>query len=589
MRSKTLVIGTVYSLAIVCANLTSFQHATSIPAASAGEKPDVTADFVKGSVWKGREVATKPKPSTVTWQLTVIERDGQIFTAQLVSSGNFRRRVEGTIKKDGSFTWKGAAGEPNPGHPHEGKIFSNKIDFNITPTADGPEAHGTFTLVPPDVSTAFVKGTVWKGTELVTKPRQVTTTWELTVIERKGEKYTAQLVSTGGFSRRVEGTITSDGSFTWKGAAGEPNPGHPHEGKINGSKIDFTITPIGDGLEAHGSFTFAGQRKPWAVILCKFSELPNYEPHPVNFYKEAFTEAGAGKGREFDYFRQVTYGHIDMTGSKVFGWFNMPKHSAKEEVETRETIPHHRVAIHEWGVEVAKDNKIDLTPFYGVLVIFNNQTDNGSAERRHRVVLGYNKTDWDPTYNCHELGHGFDLNHSWFARPDTDYGDRWDLMSSARVFMFNNAFGRNGPGLNAYHLRRLGCIPPERIWESTGKSGSQTVTLAALNQFDAKGYLMATIPPTPGSDSKTSYLVEFRRKTGWDAAIPQDTLLVHEDRSNNRGYLLSRKNPGNERDVASIQVLPGQEFKIAERNLTIRAESFDTAESTAKVTITIAK
>jgi hypothetical protein len=66
--------------------------AASIPAVSAAQKSDLTAAFVKDSVWKGNEVVTKPKSSTVAWQLTVIERDGEKLTAQLVSAGNFRRR-----------------------------------------------------------------------------------------------------------------------------------------------------------------------------------------------------------------------------------------------------------------------------------------------------------------------------------------------------------------------------------------------------------------------------------------------------------------------------------------------------------------
>jgi hypothetical protein len=146
MRCKLLVIETAFVLAILCATLVPFQHATSIPAASAADKADATAAFVKDSVWKGKEVATKPKPSSVGWQLTVIDRDGEKFTAELVSAGNFRRRVEGTIKKDGSFTWKGAPGETSPGHPHEGRIDGKTMDFKVTPIGDGFEAHGSFTF-----------------------------------------------------------------------------------------------------------------------------------------------------------------------------------------------------------------------------------------------------------------------------------------------------------------------------------------------------------------------------------------------------------------------------------------------------------
>jgi hypothetical protein len=324
--------------------------------------------------------------------------------------------------------------------------------------------------------------------------------------------------------------------------------------------------------------------KPWAVILCKFSDLSTVEPHPPSYYKEAFTELGAGKGREFDYFRQVSYGTLDMTGSKVFGWYTMPKRKTKDLATLKYPDPG-RGILHDWGVEVAKARGINLKPFHGVIVIFNTSTDGGSAGG-HRVVLGYPKGDWNPTFNCHEIGHGSDLDHSWRARPDVEYGDQWDIMSALRVWTFKNKFGDNGPGMNACNLNRLGAIPASRIWRPPSKSGSTTITLAALNRPDADGYLMASIPPAAGAASKTAYVVEFRQKRGWDAGIPRDTVLLHEVRSNGLCYLLSRIERA---DPASIQVLAGQEFRIAARKLTVKALSFDSAASTAKVTITIGK
>ena len=247
--------------------------------------------------------------------------------------------------------------------------------------------------------------------------------------------------------------------------------------------------------------------------------------------------------------------------------------------------PFDRHILHDWGVEVARANHIDLSPFCAVLVMFNSATDSGGAGGP-RVVIGYSKTDWDSTFNLHELGHGFGLGHTWFARPDIEYGDQWDVMGSGFNFK-NKHSARNGSGMNAFNLRKLGCIPDDRMFESDGQPGNHTITLAALNQVHANThYLMASIPPTPGSGSNTSYLVEFRRKRGWDAGIPQDTVLVHEVRDNGVCYLLSRDE---RRDPAAIEVLSGQDFKIPDRHLTIKALRFDNATSTAKVSITIGK
>jgi hypothetical protein len=321
--------------------------------------------------------------------------------------------------------------------------------------------------------------------------------------------------------------------------------------------------------------------KPFAVILCKFKNRPRYEPYPPTFYREAFTQAGAGKGREFDYFRQVTYGTLDMTGTRVFGWYTMRKHRTRELAKLK--YPHDRSKLHDWGVETARAHRINLKPFHGVIVVFNAQTDSGSAGG-HRVVLGYKDADWNPTFNCHEIGHGYDYGHSWSARPDVEYGDPWDVMSAMRVFTFKNKFGPNGPGMNACNLHKIGAIPAPRIW-SSNKAGSTTITLAALNRPQAVGHLMARIPPAAGSKSKTSYVVEFRQKKGWDAGILRDAVLVHEVRGNGVGYILSRVRG----DRAAMQVLPGQEFKIPERRLTVKALRFDAAAGTAQVAISIGK
>lgn len=332
-------------------------------------------------------------------------------------------------------------------------------------------------------------------------------------------------------------------------------------------------------LGGRGSAAEKPDRKPWAVILCRFSDLPRYTPHPVSFYKEAFTEAGAGTGREFSYFRRISYGKLDMTGSKVFGWFNMTNHSTKDLTTLK--YPFDRHVLHDWGVETARAHQVDLKPFFGVLVVFNHSTDSGAAGG-HRVVLGYNKKEWIPTFNEHELGHGFDLDHSWSARPDVEYGDRWDIMSAMNDFTFKGRHGTDGPGMDAFNLNKLGCIPEKRIWRTDGKSGTHTITLAAVNAFDAKGYLMALIPP--GAGTENTYIVEFRRKSGWDVGIPHDTILVHELRKNGVCYLVSRNDS---REVGATEIRPGQLFSVAERKLTIKAGRFSPASGTARVTITL--
>ena len=68
--------------------------------------------------------------------------------------------------------------------------------------------------------------------------------------------------------------------------------------------------------------------------------------------------------------------------SKVFGWFSMTGHATAELGALH--YPGDRRKLADWGITLARDNHIDLTPFWGVLVVYNFQTDSGSARRTSR-------------------------------------------------------------------------------------------------------------------------------------------------------------------------------------------------------------
>ena len=110
-----------------------------------------TSPFVVGSVWQGTEKVTKPSPQTTNWKLIVTSRDGESFKADLVwldqSATQVFRRIEGTLKADGSMVWHGAAGERRPGHPHAGTLKGDQIDARISGNLAGTAAaEGTLTL-----------------------------------------------------------------------------------------------------------------------------------------------------------------------------------------------------------------------------------------------------------------------------------------------------------------------------------------------------------------------------------------------------------------------------------------------------------
>jgi len=64
---------------------------------------------------------------------------------------------------------------------------------------------------------------------------------------------------------------------------------------------------------------------PWAVILCKFTD-GNDEPFPLQYYENLFTKNDVGSPWNMvRYFHDYSHGNLDLTGTQVFGWFQLDK------------------------------------------------------------------------------------------------------------------------------------------------------------------------------------------------------------------------------------------------------------------------
>lgn len=104
----------------------------------------------------------------------------------------------------------------------------------------------------------------------------------------------------------------------------------------------------------------------WAILLCRFSDRPA-APQPPQYYIDLFTQNGMGGA--CDYWREVSCNNLDLTGSRVFGWFTM-NHVASDVNQLR--FPGERYKLVEWGIDAARANGVDLSPFRSVLVVHND-------------------------------------------------------------------------------------------------------------------------------------------------------------------------------------------------------------------------
>ncbi|MGA7731066.1 MAG: hypothetical protein WCD37_07315 [Chloroflexia bacterium] len=319
---------------------------------------------------------------------------------------------------------------------------------------------------------------------------------------------------------------------------------------------------------------------PWAIVLCRFSDLPAV-PRQPDYYRNLFTVNGTGG--MCDYWRTVSCNTLDLTGSQVFGWFTM-NHVSTELAAV--TLPGHRKIPVQWGIEAAQANGVNLAPFRSILVVQNAGNTHGAAGNGILIIHR------DPYlcefgFICHEMGHGFGLPDSWAAgNPDEEYGDGWDVMSWQTntynfLISFQDAAGRATVGLNARNLHALNAIPTGRLWSPAKADFSQQITLDPLNQIiiGNHGFLIAAIPPggtRPKRANNSAFTIEFHQKAGWDQAIPEDAVIIHEIRDNGLSYLL----PG-----VRGQFVAGQQFVTPDPKVYVRVMAIDHAIGTATVSL----
>ena len=89
-------------------------------------------------------------------------------------------------------------------------------------------------------------------------------------------------------------------------------------------------------------------------------------------------------------------------------------------------------------------------------------------------------------------------------------------------------YGKGGPGLNAYHLDRMGWLDRRKILRfGAARQFDRKVSLTVLTRPNAGGYNMVRIP-FDVNDLYHYYTVEYRVPEGWDSGIGSDRVLIHE-------------------------------------------------------------
>ena len=324
----------------------------------------------------------------------------------------------------------------------------------------------------------------------------------------------------------------------------------------------------------------------WVVLLCTYTDAP---PVPAGRDPPYFQQMvlDRGTGGLADYWDAISMGGLNLNGSVVRGWYTVPMTVAQAKAKSGGPNPKRGELVTDCisAARTAPSNAFTVPSDAGVAVIHWPDVDFYGGGGRAFVTINV-----DVGGLGHEMGHGLGYQHSFSDDPTYrnvswaaigEYDDPWDVMSYANVFAAPTArFGNRGPGVNAYHMDRMGWLPRDRI-KTFGANGAthETVTLAALPNAGAPGDYLVRVPIDPG-DPYHYLTVEFRRKAGMDAGIPGDIVLIHEIKpfapGDYRSFLLRERTPA--RAPVQSHAFPGG-------SITVNARDGGLSPDQARVTI----
>ncbi len=366
---------------------------------------------------------------------------------------------------------------------------------------------------------------------------------------------------------------------------------------------------------------------PWAVVLCKFNDSQT-ELKTVQYFQDMFT---VPNNPTYQYWKDISYGKLDLSGTIVAGnrWYTLGISKSHFDNMT-DPVTGNRAPYNRW-IKIqtcanAAAGDVDFSKYYGVVAI----TDGGSEEdggaagtgpitlkiggNNYQVGAVLASTVSDLSFMDHEMGHGIGFSHSRsinFVETGNeggtgwpDYRDCWDLMSVwSCTFRVSGKFPDDntlnaGPGLNAINLDVMDWFPldtPMQFITGGGNCGGNPTpadisVMAPLNHPNFnRGFTEihiganVIIPPrdTFGGTIGDRYVVEFRDKSDWDAAIPQDSVVLHVRGKDGFSYLVDSATPQSLGFFGNVgyygAMLPGGEYSDPGSNFTIAVNDINTS------------
>lgn len=268
------------------------------------------------------------------------------------------------------------------------------------------------------------------------------------------------------------------------------------------------------------------QQRPYAIILCKFNDVPD-EPLPVSRYEAMYSN---GFGGADDFYREVSDGRINIQGTRVYGWYTLPRPRSAYVVNDQANLSQ----LFNDCTRLA-DPDVDYRQVVGMAMHFNAFLDCCSwGGSRTATLDGTTKTFatmWNASWarsgtSWHEMGHSVGLPHSGGPYGRT-YDSVWDVMSASTSGRYlNQDFGFGGAHFVAYHKNLLGLIPAGRRVTVTSGEWRGVVEQHARNG-SGTGPVLVLVPVADPLRFGQAYSLELRGKAGYDVRVPRAALIIH--------------------------------------------------------------
>jgi M6 family metalloprotease-like protein len=275
----------------------------------------------------------------------------------------------------------------------------------------------------------------------------------------------------------------------------------------------------------------------WASLLCKFADIPD-EPKAREFFAGQY---GENPGQLGHYWREVSYGKINLEGSSAHGWYTLP-HPRSHYLSADETELEFGLLFED--CTAAADADVDFSAnggLQGINMMFNADLDGAAWGGGHCGELDGIDKCWSATWNPpwsfenlaplgHEMGHGYGLPHANNSDEDSNpYDNPWDVLSDA----WNHAevdptYGIKAKHLSIYSRYALGFIDDERKLEISDDGVYNNLTLDRASLLGSNQLQMIKIS-APGATNGRYFTVEARKRSGtYEGNLAGDAVIVHE-------------------------------------------------------------